>query len=625
MKRILFLILCMGLFGAGARAQNTIVDATVVDPNGLPYQAGFGSDSIQCTGNAQPYLNGSPLTRTIPIPALDGNGHFQVSLWSTTGLTDTNGNPLACQWRISITDHCQVATFSTLLTGITGPGPVDVSSQINAAAVPLSAACTPPGIVHSVTLGNLPPLFTVTVTGNPLNPDFTFNLSAAAANTVFGNCTGSTGLPSFCSITPGMLPGTIGTVSSFSSGNLVPLFDTSVANPTSTPAQSFTALPAAANTALMGPSGGDTDTSAPGTGNSASITQTLTPTTTAEAAIFIGSVANSSQSTNLAISGGGWTTFDTTMTYGVFAHAITSLSPFTATIPITSAQWTSTLILFGSNTGTPTVAHQSNICSGGFGSGQQTCSAAYSASLTGGNGVLVLLTSAGGGNISAVSASDTLFNRFNLLQTVNGVGVKQSVFYAANIKGGAGTFTIKWTDSAVITATEIEVYEIAGLNLVSAPYVFRPLVGLDLPTPGTGTLGGIAAAPKIASEWIDAINPDGTVHQSAVTPADISGLGFTQAQAFTFCASGCTVTGTPCSTTSGANDECTNPITWPTPFADTGYAVVCSGAGTITGFPFIPFVAKTSASVVTVTTSNGQGSAAMLSNFTEIDCQGIHP
>lgn len=52
------------------------------------------------------------------------------------------------------------------------------------------------------TIGDLPPLFTTTVVGS----NVTFNLSNAAANTVFGRCTGSLGAPSYCSITTAMLP-----------------------------------------------------------------------------------------------------------------------------------------------------------------------------------------------------------------------------------------------------------------------------------------------------------------------------------------------------------------------------------------------------------------------------------
>jgi len=47
-----------------------------------------------------------------------------------------------------------------------------------------------------------------------------------------------------------------GTVTSFSAGNLSPLFTTSVSNPTLTPALSFTASNAAQNAALLGPVSG---------------------------------------------------------------------------------------------------------------------------------------------------------------------------------------------------------------------------------------------------------------------------------------------------------------------------------------------------------------------------------
>jgi hypothetical protein len=97
----------------------------------------------------------------------------------------------------------------------------------------------------------------------------------------------------------------------------------------------------------------------------------------------------------------------------------------------------------------------------------------------------------------------------------------------------------------------------------------------------------------------------------------------TQIESMTFCPSGCTVTGTPCTTANTGNAECTNAITWPTTFADANYAVACQGIGR-TNFPFIPFVTKT-AGVVTVTTSTGENAAATASSFNEIDCQGNHP
>jgi hypothetical protein len=212
MKRLLYLLALLLLTAAHAHGQNTIVTATVVDPRTFPYAGGTGFGSIQCTGNAQPYRNRSPLTRTIPITGLDGNGSFSQSLWDTVGLTDANNAPLTCQWRLSFTDQCNIATFSVLVTGVTGAGPINLSSQINAAAVNLSPACTPPGIVQSVTLGSLPPLFNTSVTGNPLNPSFTFALISQSPNLVFASPASGSGVASFRALVTADLPGGTGTV-----------------------------------------------------------------------------------------------------------------------------------------------------------------------------------------------------------------------------------------------------------------------------------------------------------------------------------------------------------------------------------------------------------------------------
>ena len=212
MRKLLYLLALLLLTAAHARGQQTVVTATVVDPRGFPYQAGTGLASIQCTGNSQPYHNGSPLTRTITFPGLSGTGSFTQSLWDTSQITDTTGAPLTCQWRMSFTDQCGVATFSVLVTGVTGAGPVNLSSQINAAAVNLSPACTPPATVQSVTVGNLPPLFNASVSSPTVNPNVTFALISQSPNLIFGNCTASPALPSFCSITTAMLPPGTGTV-----------------------------------------------------------------------------------------------------------------------------------------------------------------------------------------------------------------------------------------------------------------------------------------------------------------------------------------------------------------------------------------------------------------------------
>ncbi len=62
------------------------------------------------------------------------------------------------------------------------------------------------GTVTTFSAGNLSPIFTSSVVNPASAPALSFSLSNAGANTVFGNCTGSTAAPSYCSLVAGMLP-----------------------------------------------------------------------------------------------------------------------------------------------------------------------------------------------------------------------------------------------------------------------------------------------------------------------------------------------------------------------------------------------------------------------------------
>ena len=61
------------------------------------------------------------------------------------------------------------------------------------------------GSVTSFSAGSLSPLFTISVTNPTTTPALSFVLSNAAANTVFGRCAGTTGAPSFCTLTTAQL------------------------------------------------------------------------------------------------------------------------------------------------------------------------------------------------------------------------------------------------------------------------------------------------------------------------------------------------------------------------------------------------------------------------------------
>ena len=183
---------------------------------------------------------------------------------------------------------------------------------------------------------------------------------------------------------------------------------------------------------------------------------------------------------------------------------------------------------------------------------------------------------------------------------------------------------LQLTNNATSSFTRLTLGPIAG---GSFPALQPNGVNLDIEKSDGSARTGLRAA----NVTDDALTSVGSCVQSGVAgilanaPGGPCLTGATLAQAITFCASGCTQTGTPCSTASSANAQCTNSISWPTAFADHNYAANCTGTGTITGFPFIPFVTGKLDGSLTVTTSNGQGSAAMISSFSEIDCTGIHP
>ena len=81
--------------------------------------------------------------------------------------------------------------------------------------------------------------------------------ATAPANQVFsGPTSGGATTPSFRALVSGDLPAGTGTVTTFSAGNLSPLFSTSVANPTTTPALTFSLTNAGANTLFGNISGG---------------------------------------------------------------------------------------------------------------------------------------------------------------------------------------------------------------------------------------------------------------------------------------------------------------------------------------------------------------------------------
>lgn len=133
------------------------------------------------------------------------------------------------------------ATLNTQSANVVLAGPT-TGGAANPTFRSLVAADLPAGTgtVTSFSSGNIGSIISTSVATATTTPALSFTLETQAANTVWaGPTTGSAAAPTFRALVSGDLPSGTGTVTSFSAGNLSPLFTTSVATATTTPALSF--------------------------------------------------------------------------------------------------------------------------------------------------------------------------------------------------------------------------------------------------------------------------------------------------------------------------------------------------------------------------------------------------
>lgn len=271
---------------------NTAVTGTIVGSNTAPWANATAYAALNCPSNEQAYIGTFPIPMNSPTTKFDANGNFSQVLYNTSVLRNVNGGVLTCSYKYHITDQCGTNSFiSNALTGITGSGPVDLSTQINATA---PAPCVPGGGSGTAA----PPPFSLQYNlastfaganylykGNDTSVAFCASIPCASisANTGLGLYSNSGGLEILATSliggnvtssaltvgncvqagTGGILTsssgpcsaGGGGTVSSFSAGNFSPLFNTSVSNPTTTPALSFSTINQGTNTFYAGPNG----------------------------------------------------------------------------------------------------------------------------------------------------------------------------------------------------------------------------------------------------------------------------------------------------------------------------------------------------------------------------------
>ena len=129
MKR-LFLIVALFFLPSVARAQNTFVTATVLDPASRPYTFATGYAALVCPGNQQPTYNGFTVPRTFSITGFDGTGTFTQTVYDVSVI-----QPVGCGYQWHITWQDGITTFITgTITTVTGSS-VNESTAISAFAV----------------------------------------------------------------------------------------------------------------------------------------------------------------------------------------------------------------------------------------------------------------------------------------------------------------------------------------------------------------------------------------------------------------------------------------------------------------------------------------------------------
>ncbi len=199
---------------------------------------------------------------TIQLPTFEylaGNLNFEVIITDTGNNASVNNIVLLAGSGNTINGAASsTMTVNKSALFITG------GTQSDWAAIPSgSATGAGVGTVTSFSSGNLSPLFTTSVATATSTPALSFSLATQAANTVFaGPATGEGGpqAPTFRALVAADLAGLgAGTVTSFSSGDLSPLFTTSVATATTTPALSFTLSSHEIHTVFAAPASGSPD------------------------------------------------------------------------------------------------------------------------------------------------------------------------------------------------------------------------------------------------------------------------------------------------------------------------------------------------------------------------------
>jgi len=333
-----------------------------------------------------------------------------------------------------------------------------------------------------------------------------------------------------------------------SDGGFAPLFTTNVANPTTTPVITNTAINQNVNTFYAGPSGTATDlidfavTTAIGTASPISIS--ATPHQSGDFAL-LSAVRDGGGGSPFFTPDVSWT--DSGLNNGTerfFYKTISGLATASASGSIGSApNWATALVLMTPKVGfTPAVTNSATINSGAWAS---FTNLAIGFTPTAGRTLVAVIMSgqtslsACPGPVSVATFTDSVGDVFvPLTFVVNnaGQGTQLTVLAATNIVGGATTFSssMAWATAPFPLTCSLAnglavVFEVTNLAPVTpllspGPMTVRQQVGADLPFATAQSLGGILAKPAVTNKFLTSINLDGTVGQAQPSFSNLCGF-----------------------------------------------------------------------------------------------------
>lgn len=310
----------------------------------------------------------------------------------------------------------------------------------------------------------------------------------------------------------------------------------------------------------------------------------LTPSTAHDMAWFLPQTTGAQASP--VTMPGPWVNQQTNGNIGaVFSNVLSSTTPVTAQATIASSNTWAGLLFFLKYTvaTTPAVIQKKN-SSGAIADGN---SVTFTSNTVIGNAILVTMIGIPPSSVFATGTfTDSQGNNYTPLgQSQNAAGEVVFAAIATNITGVTTDQITFHTGTGPITSAAFTAFELSNIQAADRTPFFGPIVSSDLISP-LSTFTGLSA-------------------------------GLLQMR------TGVTTT-TTCPTAAAAGSTCTYTLTWSPTWADAAYVAVCSGTGTITGFPVIQGVTNT-ATVTTITVENGTANEAQVSGYTDMRCIGLHP